>query len=70
MPSHLALQGNLDPKLLRDGPLDKIKEETEKILQAGGHNGHVMNLGHGIEADTPEPHAKFFVDTVQGFRAK
>ncbi len=29
-----------------------------------------MNLGHGIEADTPEPHAKFFVDTVQGFRAK
>ncbi len=70
MPDHLALQGNLDPKLLRDGPLDKIKEETEKILQAGAHNGHVMNLGHGIEADTPEPHAKFFVDTVQGFRAK
>ena len=70
MPDHLALQGNLDPKLLRDGPLEKIKEETEKILQAGAHNGHVMNLGHGIEADTPEPHAKFFVDTVQGFRAK
>ena len=59
MPDHLALQGNLDPKLLRDGPLEKIKEETEKILQAGAHNGHVMNLGHGIEADTPEPHAKF-----------
>ncbi len=30
MPDHLALQGNLDPKLLRDGPLEKIKEETEK----------------------------------------
>jgi len=69
MPSSLALQGNLDPKLLRDGPLDAIKAATEKILQAGGHSKHIMNLGHGIEADTPEPHAKFFVDTVQNFRA-
>jgi len=69
MPASLALQGNLDPKLLRDGPLDAIKEATEKILQAGGHDKHIMNLGHGIEADTPEDHAKFFVDTVQAFRA-
>ena len=43
---------------------------SRETTQAGAHNGHVMNLGHGIEADTPEPHAKFFVDTVQGFRAK
>ena len=70
LPATVALQGNLDPKILRDGPLDKIKEETEKILAAGNCNMHIMNLGHGIEADTPEPHAKFFVDTVQAFRAK
>ena len=70
MPDALALQGNLDPKLLRDGPLDAIKEATEAILQAGRHDKHMMNLGHGIEADTPEEHAKFFVDTVQNFRAK
>ena len=57
-------------KEVAEASSDQIKEETEKILQAGAHNGHVMNLGHGIEADTPEPHAKFFVDTVQGFRAK
>ena len=70
LPAGVAMQGNLDPKILRDGPLDKIKEETEKILAAGNCNMHIMNLGHGIEADTPEPHAKFFVDTVQAFRAK
>ena len=64
-----GLQGNLDPKLLRDGPLEAIKAETEKILAAGGCERHIMNLGHGIEADTPEAHAKFFVDTVQAFRA-
>ena len=70
LPANLVLQGNLDPKLLRDGPLDAIKEATEKILRQGNCDKHVMNLGHGIEADTPEPHAKFFVDTVQAFRAE
>jgi uroporphyrinogen decarboxylase len=34
---------------------------------AGGQ-GHVMNLGHGIEAATPEESAKFFVDTVQAWK--
>jgi len=64
----LGFQGNLDPKLLRDGPLEAIEAATMEILEAGNCEGHVMNLGHGIEADTPEPHAKFFVDTVQAFR--
>ena len=31
--------------------------------------GHIMNLGRGIEATTPEEeHAKFVVDTVHSFR--
>ncbi|KAJ8598475.1 hypothetical protein CTAYLR_010109 [Chrysophaeum taylorii] len=67
VPDHIGLQGNLDPKLLRDGPLDEIKKQTERILRAAGGTHHVMNLGHGIEADTPEPHAAFFVDTVHAF---
>ena len=29
---------------------------------------HVMNLGHGIEATTPEENAKFFIDTVKNYR--
>lgn len=68
VPDHIGLQGNLDPALLRDGPLDKIKEETERILRIAGGKHHIMNLGHGIEADTPETHAKFFVDTVHAFQ--
>jgi len=68
LPDHVGLQGNLDPALLRDGPLDAIKAETERILAASKGRHHVMNLGHGIEADTPEPHAAFFVDTVHNFQ--
>jgi len=63
-----AIQGNLDPVLLRDGPPERIVEEAEKILAAAGDQGHVMNLGHGIEATTPEPYAKLFVDTVHNYK--
>jgi len=63
----IGVQGNLDPELLRDGTPEAIKEATEKILAAAGNTGHVMNLGHGIEATTPEPNAAFFVDTVHAF---
>ena len=38
------------------------------ILKAAGGRNHVMNLGHGIDAQTPEPKAKFFVDTVQAWK--
>ena len=63
----IGIQGNLDPMVLF-GPNAIIKERTEEILRAcGGHN-HVMNLGHGIDAVTPEDKAKFFVDTVQAWR--
>lgn len=63
----MGLQGNLDPAVLL-GPHDQIKERTEEILKKTGGLGHVMNLGHGIEATTPEENAKFFVDTVKNFR--
>ena len=36
-------------------------------LQAG-NTGHVMNLGHGIEATTPEPNAALFVNTVHDYK--
>lgn len=44
------------------------QERTEEILRAGGGRNHVMNLGHGIDAGTPEENAAFFVDTVKNFR--
>ena len=64
---NIGIQGNLDPEILRDGPPEKILEETEKILAAAGNTGHIMNLGHGIEPTTPEPYAAYFVDQVHKY---
>lgn len=65
----IGIQGNLDPMVLF-APKEVIKERTEAILKAGGGRNHVMNLGHGIDAVTPEENAKYFVDTVQAYRHK
>jgi len=49
-------------------PKEVIKEKTEAILLAGGGRNHVANLGHGIDAHTPEENAAYFVKTVQAWR--
>jgi len=62
-----GVQGNLDPGTLF-GSQDAIRERTIEILEKAGPTGHVMNLGHGIEAATSEENAKFFIDTVRNYR--
>lgn len=61
-----GVQGNLDPAILLSDQ-DIIRERTIEILRKAGPRGHVMNLGHGIEAKTPEENAHFFVETVRSF---
>ena len=62
-----GVQGNLDPGLLF-GSQERIKERAEEILKKAGPTGHVMNLGHGIEAATSEENANFFIQTVRNYR--
>lgn len=62
-----GVQGNLDPAILYASH-DVIKDRTHEILAQAGSTGHVMNLGHGIEATTPEENAAFFVETVKNYR--
>lgn len=63
----IGIQGNLDPMVLF-APHDVIKQRAEEILKSVGGQNHVMNLGHGIDAVTPEENANFFVKTVQAWR--
>jgi len=65
---HVGLQGNLDPAVLAEGSPEEIVSAAEGILSKAGNKAHVMNLGHGIEANTPEPNAALFIKTVQEFK--
>ena len=62
-----GVQGNLDPAILF-AKHEVIEERAVEILKKAGNVGHVMNLGHGIEAATPEENAHFFIETVRNYR--
>ncbi|MEM7027809.1 MAG: uroporphyrinogen decarboxylase, partial [Pseudomonadota bacterium] len=60
----VALQGNMDPAILRARP-DRIRAEVATILESfGDGSGHVFNLGHGITPDIDPEHAGAFIEAV------
>jgi uroporphyrinogen decarboxylase len=60
----VAVQGNLDPLTLF-APLHEIERRVADILRrAGGHPGHIFNLGHGILPTTPIEHVAATIDMV------
>ena len=62
----VAIQGNLDPVTLL-GDRSTIVEETTRLIEAGGRRGHIVNLGHGINKETPPENVETFVETVKGY---
>ena len=60
----VALQGNLDPAVLY-APAEVIRREAAAVLQAyGPHDGHVFNLGHGIQPQVDPDNLQLLVDAV------
>jgi uroporphyrinogen decarboxylase len=60
----VAIQGNLDPVVLLSS-VKEIESQALRILsQAGGHPGHIFNLGHGILPQTPVDNVLALVDIV------
>jgi len=63
----VALQGNMDPAVLRADPAT-IEAQVESIMRGFGQSlGHVFNLGHGITPDIDPDNVKVFVDAVHRF---
>ena len=61
----VALQGNLNPDVLRDSP-EAIEKGVAGVLKSyGGGPGHVFNLGHGITPDIDPDHLGVLVDAVR-----
>ena len=66
----VALQGNMDPAVLR-ASTQVIENEVEIILgRFGSGEGHVFNLGHGITPDIDPNHAAAFIDAVHTLSVK
>jgi uroporphyrinogen decarboxylase len=60
----VALQGNMDPAILRSTP-EAIEGEVQRILDAYGSGpGHIFNLGHGITPDVLPDNVATFVRAV------
>lgn len=60
----VAIQGNLDPAVLR-GPWELVRRRADGILRAaGGRVGHIFNLGHGVLPDTEPDMVRRLVDHV------
>ena len=55
LPSHVTVQGNLDPLSLIAGG-DPMLKAIDTILNAFVDRPHIFNLGHGITPQTPQQH--------------
>jgi uroporphyrinogen decarboxylase len=63
----LGIQGNLDPAVLL-GPPDLVRERAGDVLRrAGGRNGHIFNLGHGVLPDTTVENLQVLIETVHSW---
>jgi uroporphyrinogen decarboxylase len=61
---NLAVQGNLDPIALL-ASWEALRDRAKEVLaRAGGHPGHVFNLGHGVLPETPVEQVRRLVDYV------
>lgn len=63
-PRNIALQGNLDPLILRTGGRS-LKDEARQICLELREHPHIFNLGHGVLPDTNPDHVAQLVETVR-----
>lgn len=65
VPSHIAIQGNLDPDILK-GPLPALEQAAKSLLASmKNERGYIFNLGHGVLPDTPVENAVRLVELVR-----
>jgi uroporphyrinogen decarboxylase len=62
-----SLQGNMDPAVMNASPAC-VAAEARRVLDSFGHgNGHVFNLGHGIQPFAKPENMTVLVETVREY---
>ncbi|WP_253737082.1 uroporphyrinogen decarboxylase [Halohasta salina] len=60
------VQGNLDPALLYGEP-SEVKARTKDVIDAAGDHGHILNLGHGVDRNTPVENVAAFFEAAHEY---
>lgn len=60
----MPVQGNLDPALLYGDP-ETVTDRTRDIIADAGDTGHILNLGHGVDRNTPTENVKAFFEAAK-----
>ena len=66
----VLLEHSIDPlrELLPDILTEELLQRSEaELIEAAGPRGHILNLGHGVDKDTPVESVEAFVDTAKAF---
>jgi uroporphyrinogen decarboxylase len=66
----IALQGNLDPALLLSNPTAIQAGVRDVLASYGDGPGHIFNLGHGIDKETPIENMAALVEAVHNYSRK
>jgi uroporphyrinogen decarboxylase len=61
----VALQGNVDNQLLVHGTFEQIDAAARACVAAGGQEGHILNLNHGLLKDTPFANVCRLIETCR-----
>lgn len=65
LPMSLPVQGNLDPVALRAGG-EALDRALDQCLARFAGRPHILNLGHGIDKDTPIAHVEQLLRRLRG----
>ncbi|MDH5752336.1 MAG: uroporphyrinogen decarboxylase [Deltaproteobacteria bacterium] len=60
----VAVQGNVDNRLLAGGTPDQVADAVRDCLARTGGRGHILNLSHGLLPETPFENVLKFVETA------
>lgn len=68
LPSHIAVQGNLNPDIVTTNPETTHSKTLELLESMKGKPGHIFNLGHGLTPQAKVENVQTLVETVCSFR--
>lgn len=66
--TRVALQGNVDNRVVATGTLADVDAAVRACVAAGEHEGHILNLNHGILKETPFENGCRVVEACKNIR--